>query len=166
MTSAIASKKLKVLQDALQLALLKEKLVHSYVQLVGHTTEVPEYNFQNTQQEIEQLQDSIVSLKHKINVFNTSTQVSFDTCAGERTMFIDEALVHMSMLSKQISKLSDMAGTLPKQVVISYGEQAQERIANYHIPDAETALKQTKFELSNLQLALDTANITLDIIPE
>lgn len=161
-TSAQAAKILRKLTNEVADLLKLESKSYTFVAAVGEDPETvrPSYSFDETRDELEKLYDSIIRLKHAINIFNSTTKVpGFD-------MTIDEVLVYLPILTGSVSRLKTMKSVLSKERVESYGRQnvglIDYRYANYDIAKAEEEYQKAANTLSKLQLALDTVNNTVE----
>ena len=104
-TSAEAAKLLRSLNEERDNLLYAESQAKSFV---AATTEEldsvrPAYDSKGTAAQLEAIEQKIRSVKHAINVFNTTHVVpGFD-------MTVDEVLVYIPQLTQRKSKLSQMA---------------------------------------------------------
>lgn len=121
----------------------------------------PDYDFRETQKQLDSLERDVREVKHAINMFNlTHTLPGFDD------MTIDQALVYLPQLSARVKKLKNMAVALPRERVESFRSTIIDYvIANYDIADVERAYHAEQEKLTALQIALDTVNSgeTMDI---
>ena len=158
LTSAEAAKLLRKMNGDYDALLLQEKLSREFIAATSENVEDcrPEYNFAETQAQLEEMAGEIRKLKHALNVFNTTTVVpGFD-------MTIDEILVYIPQLSERKAKLYSMKSRLQRQRmdhcqtdVIDY------RYMNYDIAEAAKAFAKAQAELTRAQLALDKVNTTV-----
>lgn len=166
-TSAEAAKLLRSLNE--EHSLLKEEIrkKSTFLAAMGEDPETvrPEFNLVESLHKLNQLEERIRSVKHALNVFNSTTVIP------EIGMTIDQALIYIPQLSYQKQLLSEMASRLPKQrdtggylrttSVVDY------IYANYDIEEAKKELKDVSDKLAQVQLALDLANSTMSFdIPE
>lgn len=158
LTSKEANKLLRQL-EADKLALLsKEKQSSTFLASVGEDVEScrPKYDYEKSQENIDDLNNKIIKLKHAINVFNTKTIVD----GTDKT--IDEVLVYLPQLSIKKAKLSRMVEALPKtreamnmrSTIIDY------RYTNYDNNVVKKDFEKICYELDKVQVALDTTNVT------
>ncbi|MBQ4428901.1 MAG: hypothetical protein II871_03935 [Clostridia bacterium] len=157
-TSAEAAKLLKALNEQHDMLDSKEDQSSTFIAALSEDIESvrPEYDYEATRQQLEEIERKIRTVKHAINVFNTTHKVpGFD-------MTIDEVLVYMPQLSERKRKLYPMASALPKtrqrggtqSNIIDY------RYTNYDVKKAEADLTATGDLLARLQNALDIVNTT------
>ena len=163
-TSAEAGKLVKKLEDKVRDILSHEGKSAIFRVASGEDADSlrPEYNFSKTQEEIEYLRKQIRTVKHAVNVFNTT-----HTLPGFDGLTIDQALVYIPQLSNRKETLRQMAAHLPKERVedshYRYGSRTafiDYEVTNYDAADAKAAYDRTAETLAKLQLALDAVNTT------
>ena len=88
------------------------------------------------------------------NCFNTTTQVPGFSYT------VDEALVRMRMLTEYKSRMQSMKDMPPLARHTNYKGVSEYTVCNYDSSEAQQEYKAASDELSNLQLALDTVNLT------
>lgn len=157
-TSAEAAKLLRSLNEEHDTLLAAESQSKSFIAAVSEDVEDvrPEYDYEEAQKQLNELERKIRTVKHAINVFNsTHTMPGFD-------MTIDEMLVFIPQLSNRKNKLASMAAVLPKvrermglqSAIIDY------RYANYDVQRAAADAKEASDTLAKAQTALDVVNTT------
>ena len=109
-TSAEANKILKQLKNNKDVLKTDEHLLFTYKAAVGENADElkPDYNFRETQDAIMALDDSIMKLKHAINVFNATTEVIDG-------MTIDQVLIKLPQLTERAERLRIMSSQPKKQ---------------------------------------------------
>ncbi len=160
-TSAEANKLLRKMNDDLSSLLKKEQQCSTFLAAVGEDPEAvrPDYDYEKTGEALVTLMAKIHALKHRINVFNSTTAVpGFD-------MTVDELLVYIPQLSAMKDRLSVMKNTLPKMrekslagarnAVIDY------RYANFDPDKAAADYEEVYQRLSEAQTVLDQINSTV-----
>lgn len=159
MTSAQAAKVLRKLNDDRNSLYMLQNNSKEFVAAVGEDIESvrPNYDFAEMQVKIDEIDTKIRTLKHCINVFNTTTKVEgFD-------MTIDEVLVYIPQLTTKRGYLSTMKSRLPK-VREDYSGRASSiidyRYLNYDLKQATDEFERISTLLSELQTALDLTNST------
>ena len=157
-TSKEANKLLQQLEQEHRSLLSKEYDTKSFLAAVGEDVEScrPEYDYAKVQDELAELENKIIKLKHQINRFNTETIVDgFDKT-------IDEMLVYIPMLTRRKEKLNGMKNALAKtrEAVNMRSTIIDYRYANYDINKALEDYYATLEELSKAQVALDKVNVT------
>lgn len=158
-TSALANKKIKMLEEEKARILERERMSSTYILADGECASPPEYDYVGTKDKLDSIDSSIRKFKHAINVFNTTTYLE---SVG---VYIDEALLEMASLSRRKPVLNNMATRLEKErvsSVINRGVSTPEyKYANYDVEQARKDLEECSSRLIELQLALDTANQTI-----
>lgn len=161
LTSSEANKLLKSYNDELTRVTTLETQSFSFKASINEKIEDvrPEYNFKSTQNTIDDLEFKIINLKHCINMFNTTTKLP---CG----LTIDEALVKLPMLNKQLNKLKGYISKLPKTRCSggwSNNSIVEYEYINYDIKEVKDAYNKTSELVNKIQLELDNANNTLTI---
>ena len=112
-TSAQAAKLLKKLNEEYNALVKKERLSSTFLAASGEDPESlrPEYDYTETQLKLDELERKIRTVRHALNVFNsTHTVPGFD-------MTVDQILVYIPQLTARVAKLSEMKSKLPKMRV-------------------------------------------------
>ena len=160
-TSAQANKLLKSLNSERNMIISQEDLSRSFVASINEDPEKirPQYDFQETRKQLEEVERKIRLVKHALNVFNSTTVIE--------GMTIDEALVYIPQLTARKQKLEMMQNVLPIQRQSSYGTNIIDYVyANYDVELAKAEYVKTEAELTKIQLALDTVNNSEDYLIE
>lgn len=157
LTSAECSKLLKKTQAEYDALLAKENISCTFLASIGEDPESvrPQYDYIDTRDQLNELEQKIRKIKHAVNVFNTETVIP------DYGITIDEMLVLIPQLTAAKQKLAAMAARLPKCREISMcgaGNIIDYRYANYDIELAESDLQAVTDELARAQLALDGVN--------
>ena len=157
-TSAEAAKLVRKLNEEQNVLKQKEDKSSLFVAAIEEDVESvrPDYDYEEVQKLLADLEMKVRKVKHAINTFNLTTQVpGFD-------MTVDQMLVYIPQLSERKNKLTRMAGCLPKERVSSSGYGAKTiveyRYTNYDIKKAEADLAEVTDELARAQTALDVIN--------
>ncbi len=165
LTSAEAAKILKKLNEELSSVLRKEEQSKDFLAALGEDPETvrPKYDYIETGKKIEELESKIRSIKHAINIFNTTTIVP------EMDMTVDQVLVLIPQLTKRCDKLWQMMNKLPKtrESASGYGRGnsiIDYRYTNYDIDQVERDYYKFKKELDRAQLQLDLVNSTYPLL--
>ena len=158
-TSAEANKLLKKLNDVHQARLYEEEQCSTFLAAMGEEPESlrPEYDYAAAQKKLRELEEKIMTVKHALNLFNTT-----HTVPGF-SMTIDRALVYLPFLSARVKKLGEMKARLPKvrenhDRYDGYGNLVDYRHINYDRFEAAKDYDAAFDELSRLQTALDAVN--------
>ena len=157
-TSAEAAKLVRKLNEEQNVLKQKENKSSLFVAAIEEDVESvrPDYDYEEVQKLLADLEMKVRKVKHAINTFNLTTQVpGFD-------MTVDQMLVYIPQLSEKKSKLTRMAATLSKERVSASGYGAKTiveyRYTNYDIKKAEADLAEVTDELARAQTALDVIN--------
>ena len=159
-TSAEANKLLKQLKDEFDSLRAEEEQTCVFTAAtVENVDDVrPEYGFLEMQDRLSELEDKIRTVKHAMNLFNSSR-----TIPGA-DVTIDEALVLIPQLSAKKAKLAKMSNRLTKsRKRTGYGEKSnfiEYEYANYNIGEAKEMYDRVSERLAFLQLGLDKVNAT------
>lgn len=158
LTSSQAVKMLRMLNEEHAMLVAEEKESREFVAAIQEDIEAarPFYDLAATQSALDALDQKIRTVKHAINVFNTTHEVpGFG-------MTIDEVLVYLPQLTRKKEKLLMMSRRLEKQRVDGgYGSSSSNieyRYANYSIQAAREMLAEISRTLGQLQTALDIVN--------
>lgn len=161
MTSARAAKELRSLNDQRDALFNREKKTSAFTAALQEDIESvrPNYNFEETQNQLQQIEDRVRRLKHSVNHFNLTTIVpGFE-------MTVDQMLVYIPQLTERSKRLDKMRRRLPKERAENGFNRTQiiEYIyANYDVKAAEEAYRVTMEELACAQNALDMVNATIE----
>ena len=170
-TSAEANKLLRSLNDELSTIIRKEDKVAVFNAASNEDAESlrPEYNYRKTQDDILALNAKIRIIKHALNVFNSTTELTDITLtAPDGTEYhptIDEALILLPQLSGLRGKYNRMQQRVEKERVSDFrsigGGIIDYRIINYPLEETEADFKKISDLIAKIQLALDTMNNTV-----
>ncbi len=154
-TSAEANKLLKKLNEERNRLLSDENQKATFTAAIEENVEDvrPEFSLPNAEKDIHAVEEKIRTVKHAINMFNTTHKI------GDIT--IDEILVLIPMLIQKKLRLQHLAGMLEKSRhndFRSSGHHIEYDYANFDIKEARRMLDEVTDRLSSLQLSLDEAN--------
>ena len=154
LSSAMANKMIKQLMEDKEALIREERetCTTSYTEGEAAVDE-KEYDFQDTQRKIADIDDRVMALRHAINMFNTTTPLP------GLNMTIDQALVRMAMLNEHKSRLRSMKQTKPFSRRVVYSGVIEYTRTNYSEQDAQKEYNRVSDELTKIQLALDKANL-------
>jgi len=161
MTSAQAAKELRKLNDQHDALLARENKSREFVAAIQEDVEKirPEYDYAGIQDELDRMERRTRALKHAINTFNLSQEVS------GFGMIIDQILVYIPQLTARKKKLDYMRKKLPREREnTGYSRSSnivEYNYANYDIAAVEADYVKTVDELSAAQNALDHVNSTV-----
>lgn len=160
-TSSEANKLLRKLNEKRDALLEKERRSSTFLAAMGEDVESvrPEYDYSDTQRELDELDGKIRMVKHAINSFNLQHIVP------GFSMSIDQMLVYIPQLTARKQKLGQMKNYLPKQreTAAAFGRNnniIDYRYANYDIKAVEEDYTAVTDELAKAQTALDVLNNT------
>lgn len=160
LTSDTANKLIKQFMADKSKILRQEQEASCYSYLHGEEPFVPDYNFAKTQEELERINHDIVTIKHALNVFNSTT---ISEVTG---LTVDAMLVQMPMLTEAKMRLDRMRSVAPKTSRISMGSKASEyTVRNYDADAVEAKYRKVSMELITLQQELNRINnsITFEV---
>ena len=98
-TSAQAAKLLKKLNEEYNALVRKERMSSTFLAASGENPESlrPEYDYAETQQKLNELEKKTRTVRHALNVFNSTHEVpGFD-------MTVDQILVYIPQLTARVS---------------------------------------------------------------
>lgn len=151
-TGSSAMKHIKYLEEEKTMLLQKERNNSTTVEVDGKVREVECYNFQATRESIRELDAKICKLRHALNVFNTHTEI-------EEGLTIDTALIKLAQLNNELSIVRDMKSKAKESVEERYSNMYIRRV-NYDLREVENYYQDLVKEIHQLQIKLDTANLT------
>lgn len=157
LTSAVANKLLKSLEDQKNYLLSIEASSSVYIKAEGEKTDPPDYDYSSTSGKINLINEQIRKIKHAINLFNTTTYLE------PLGITIDEALVKMAQLNQRKLQLDIMRKRLPKErqsMPYSRINIIEYQYVNYDIEKVAADYNKLCEEIAEIQLALDTCNHT------
>ncbi|MBQ8972245.1 MAG: hypothetical protein IJ074_04120 [Clostridia bacterium] len=158
LTSSQVVKLQRRLNEEYDTIIADEKESRSFIAAIQENLEEarPLYDFAATQKKLDALDRRIRTVKHAVNVFNTTHKVP------DFNMTIDEVLVYLPQLTRKKEKLLKMSRRLEKQRIDSgYGSSSSNieyDYANYSVQAAKDLLSEVSETLSRLQTALDIVN--------
>ena len=158
-TSASANKLIRILEDRKGYLLQKENNDSTYVQADDEKAEIPDYDFNGCNEQIDEIDLKIRKLKHALNVFNTSTVLPLG-------ITIDQALVEMAQLNNKLPRL-DMLRRAKNKTRLSGSMSSRRDVAeyqylNYSTRDVEKIYERDLKRVQQIQLALDRVNQTVE----
>lgn len=123
---------------------------------------IPEYDYLEVAQIIEDIDAKIAVLKHAINLNNAMAKVP----VGDEEMSIDTILVKMAQLNKRKNILDMMRKQLPKER-LDNSYRVRNSIAEYRYINYDPALIKQEYERVSdmillMQMSLDKYNQTVE----
>ncbi len=162
MTSAVANKLLKQLEEEKEYWVEKEKESCVYIAAVSEKPVVPNYDYAEVAGKIAEIDEKIARIKHAINLANVNSTVSV---AGKE-MSVDRILVIMAQKNKRKAKLDYMRKQQPKMRVEEYSfrhsnsREPEYQYINYDLDTVREDFERVTKEIMEMQLALDRHNQT------
>jgi hypothetical protein len=159
LTSAEANKLLRKLNDDHSAIQMMEANSRTFVAATTEKLEDarPEYEYEDVQKKLAELEEKVRIVKHAINLFNVSQAID------DSGMTIDQALVYIPQLSERKRKLASMRAVPKKKRNGGYtgSNLIEYTYANYDIEQAELDYQTASDELARVQNALDLVNSTV-----
>jgi hypothetical protein len=156
-TSASANKLIRTLEDKKSFLLQQESNNSTYVQAQDEKADIPDYDFSDHNRQIDELDCKIRTLKHALNVFNTTTVLPLG-------ITIDQALVEMAQLNNKLPRLDSLRRAKNKTrlsgSMTSRRDVAEFQYLNYKTEDVEKVYERDLKRVQQIQLALDKVNQT------
>ncbi len=163
MTSAYANKILKRLQDDKSFWLSKERDGYVYVAAIDEEPVIPEYDYNQISEEIENIDQKIVKIKHAINVINATSEIEI----GKEKLTVDQILITMAQLNNRRSMLDIMRKKQEKKRIDSGMYSSRKSVpeyqyVNYNIDNVKKDYEIIDSKIASLQIALDKFNQTFE----
>ena len=163
MTSAYANKLLRKLNDDKTYWLEMESDGSLYVAAVDEEPVVPDYNYSEVTNNISQIDEKILKIKHAINLSNCTNQIEVEG----RKYTIDQTLVKMAQLNKRKNILDRLRKQSPKTRINSgiYGSRSavtEYQYINYDLELIKSDYEKVESEVAAMQIALDKYNQTVE----
>lgn len=155
-TSAGANKLLRKLEDDKQFLLAQETTAATYIVSEGIEPIIPNYDYKKTAQALAEIEEKICSIKHALNVFNSTTVLE------GLDITIDTALVKMAQLNQRKRTLDGMRLRLEKERVGGFGHSTLVEYVciNYDLAEIQADYQSISQQIMEIQLALDLTNQT------
>ena len=158
-TSASANKQIKTLEDRKNYLLQREQNNSTYILAEDEKIEIPDYDFEECNREIDDIDAKIRTLKHALNVFNSVTVLPLG-------ITIDQALVEMAQLNNKLPRLDMMRKAKSKRRLSGMNagrrDVAEYEYLNYDPDQVETVYEANLQRVQQIQLALDKVNQTVE----
>lgn len=162
-TSACANKMIKKLSEDKEFWRNKEREGYLYVAALDEEPVIPDYDYEKVAEEIAEIDDKIVKLKHAINLANATTEIEV---AGEK-ITVDSVLVKMAQLNRRKEVLDLLRKQQPKSRINS-GYYATKKTApeyqyiNYDLDVVKAEYERIAALIVEYQIALDKYNQTVE----
>ena len=163
-TSAVANKMVKQLEEERAYWNQIEVESGTYTAAIGEDPVIPEYDYGEVTEKRDAIDRKIVKIKHAVNVANASNEV--ETEEGKLT--IDALLVRMAQLNTRKFRLDEMRKQLPKvrlNSTASWGgvnKAPEYRYLNYDKEQVKADFEEISRKIYSMQLALDKYNQTYE----
>ena len=161
MTSAIANKMLRSLEDEKSYWLDKEANSKTYVAATNEEPVIPEYDYAEVSATIAALDEKIATIKHALNLTNATAKIM----VGDTEMSVDTILIRMSQLNRRKSTLDQRRKALPKTRQVSgFGSRnpaPEYMYLNYDLAQVKQDYEKVSGTIMEMQLALDKYNQTV-----
>ena len=163
MTSAIANKMLKKLNEDKEFWWRKEAEGRFYVAALDEEPVIPEYDYEKIAKTIAEIDEKIVRIKHAINVANLTNEIA----VGEQMLTVDQILVKMAQLNRRKMVLDQMRKQEPKVRISSGAFNARKtapeyQYINYELDVVKRDYERIDEEIAAMQIALDKYNQTYE----
>ncbi len=163
MTSALANKTLRKLNEDKEFWRNKEHDGSLYVAAINEDPVIPDYDYSEVSKNIKEIDDKILKIKHAINVSNCINEIQ----VGDDKMTVDTILVKLAQLNKRKSILGHMRKRQPKTRVktdyySSRSNTPEYEYINYDLDLVKREYEQIDAKVSEMQMALDKYNQTVE----
>lgn len=163
MTSAYANKLLRSLDEEKAYYLDLENESCTYVAAQGETAVIPEFDFLEVTEKINNINEQIQVIKHAINKANVSAQIE----VGDKTYSVDRILVRMAQLNRRKTMMDYLRRKQPKTRKETYSYSAKNlapeyEYINYDVEDPKRVYEELSEEIMEMQLMLDKYNQTFE----
>ncbi len=163
MTSAIANKMLKKLNEDKEFWCRKEAEGRIYVAALDEEPVIPEYDYEVVAATIAEIDEKIVRIKHAINVANLTNEIA----VGEQMLTVDQILVKMAQLNRRKVTLDQMRKQEPKTRINAGAYNARKtapeyQYINYDLEVVKRDYERIDEEIVSMQIALDKYNQTYE----
>lgn len=163
MTSAIANKLIKKLNDDKEYWQRKEHESVFYIAAVGEEPVIPEYDYHTVSDTIAEIDEKVAKIKHAINLANATSTVN----VGGEDMTIDTLLVKMAQLNRRKTFLDNLRRQNAKTRISSglYGAKnaaPEYQYINYPLEDVKADYERIDALITEMQMALDRYNQTVE----
>lgn len=158
LTSAMANKIIKKLHDENATLIQSEAKDKTTTYAADETPIESSYSFIATHKKLWENNRKICLLRHAISKFNLETKLNVFGCTD---MTIDQALVKMRMLTEDKLRLDRLRQIKPLERRSGMGGVSEFTKRNYDAAEAEKAYAACVDTLSEIQLKLDEANLTI-----
>ncbi len=146
-------KYIKELENQKTMLLHKEEINSVYVYQTTDSVIVPEYDYETTRKQLDDLDVRIRRLKHILSVANCTVEVEgFGVTIGE-------ALVMLAQYQNKAQTLERMASRQQKIQSSSFAGKMEITECNYDVAQVARDYEKLRLVISKLQVAIDRANL-------
>lgn len=157
MNSDYANKTIRNLQAEVDTILQAESRDKTYSYAVSEKSQIPHYDFIETQEKLGELRSKIAVIRHAINKFNIEAHLV------DSPLTVDEALGRMSLLHVEKKRLYVLLQVPEKTREHVYGSKEADYVCrNFNIDDVQKEYDRVCDELMQLQQAINIANLTIE----
>ncbi len=148
-------KKIKSLEDK-KLRLINDENNNNSLTFVSKTDKVETgYNYTKTRNEIDQIDKTILTLRSKLSVINSTTKVqNYD-------LTISEALIFLAQLNAKKSQLETLPTTQNSRQV-TYNGIIEFTECLFDVKEVKSEIESLVEQISQLQMALDRTNLIFE----
>ena len=160
-TSAAANKILRELEEEKTYWRNVEISSCTYKAALNEEPVVPEYDYTEVSGVIAEIDRKVRKIKHALNVHNALAAIPVD----EEILSVDEILIRMAQLTNRKSFLDTLRKKQHKTriAVSTFRNPSPEyEYTNYDMYEVKTDYKKAADQLTNLQMALDRFNQTVE----
>ncbi len=151
-TAASANKHIKYLEGEKSALLSRESNNAVITVLDGKETLVDVYDFTETREKIAAIDNEISTIKHAVNVFNTTTYI-------KSGITIDCALIKLAQLNRELDIVAEMKDRPKERVDSTYSGQVLRKI-NYDLDVVSKYHREVIKRIHELQMQIDVVNLT------
>ena len=162
MTSAAIMKRIKQLTEDRSYYENLEEASSTYIATANETPVIPEYDYKEVSNKIDELNREIRSYKNTLNVVNSSVMVKVPG-SNEECGTVNDILLKMAQLNDRKDVLDSMRKKLPKRRIkatYSSGRDPEYEFINYDLDQVKKDFDEVSRKISTLQMALDNHNQT------
>lgn len=158
-TSAIANKMIKKYQKEIDMldSAIRQNAVFDAAINENIEDARPDFDFEKTYNEIRNLEEKVVELKHHLNIFNTETEIEID---GKK-FTIDKLLVYVAQLNKNLFKIGSYVECPVKKRLANNGNLIEYRYINFSHDFVKNEHERLSELVNKILVELDTVNSTV-----
>lgn len=157
-TSASAAKFIKRLENEKARLVSLEGKSSTYVLAQGEECDPPAYDYRETVERIDELDETIRRIRHALHLFNAQTVIP------DEDITVDEALIKLAQMNSKLRRLERLREIEPKTRLESgmFGGKGmiEYQYANFDTKEAFAGYEELYRRISDLQLGLDLVNQT------